>query len=89
VAAKKKKRAWTEEQKAKMRATIAAKKKRGELVGAQARYGKKKVTGKKKASRKQLPRSPIAASGAPSSIEDLLRAIVREEIRSLLSLGVG
>lgn len=60
---------------AKMKATIAAKKARGEPVGAQARLGKKATLPRKKKGRRG---GPIAMDPALSggSISDLLQAII-------------
>lgn len=89
----KKKRAWTDAQRAKLKATIAAKKKRGEPIGAQAWQGKKKGRRKKKAANR-VPRvsrlqrttatSELAAPG--SSLTILLDRLIAaaEEIKRRL-----
>ena len=62
VAAKKKAKggAWTPERRAKLKATIAAKKARGEPIGAQAWRGKAKKKKAKAKAKAKKPRSSVA-----------------------------
>lgn len=83
VAAKKKK-AWTDEQRAKFRATMAAKKKRGGPVGRKPGKKKRATRGSIEATRKQAA-SPPKAYGARSIaalLDDMMGAL--QEIKRRL-----
>lgn len=86
----KKKRKWSEEQKARLRATLAAKKKRGEPTGSRTRAKKK---ARKKAQRSAVVTEAILARDtvAPATVtfiealDRAVREIVADEIRRRLS----
>lgn len=89
VAGKKKGKKWTEEQKAKLRATWAAKKKRGEPVGKQAHKKHKKrskKTGRRLEAQITAHFKPRARANTSRTAAELLGAAIEalEELRRRL-----
>ena len=86
VAAKKKAKggAWTPERRAKLKATIAAKKANGEPIGAQARRGKKKE--KRKRSAESIAKQRETLKRKKRGKASPSKAIVRQEGATIADL---